>query len=1001
MFDIVERGLYWLSSYFLEGDVDAHCQLRAPLNEHSLVTMADDLMSIIEIRGARKLVGDTETEAMSQNLAKSMANVMKFGNGALHSFAFGFRSSPQSAQRLLMEMHEPSLRTSRRLGIEETIHLRDSVSALSGRCVEESAYLILYTHVSGLSPADRKRLHETRDKAAEKYAAAAPGMRLTDDISQRPRVPATTLIARHEATVNQFMKDLTADLQSGGIGILASVLDVGHGLSMMRRHLDASTFDSRWRPALLGDKRAVVPGAASRTRDASHMTPMRLGRQMVAEPLREFFGDIEFAKRGNICYASVVLEVPPEEGGLPFTLLANRVGRQIPWSANIELVPNGENLRKVDQMYAGFVGAMGDYNKAVKEGWQAIKALRRSGVYIAAIRATFSTWGNSEDEVLANLNLLRSSIEAWGSAVVTNETGAPGVLALAAAAGFSKRMPARYIPGPIDDLARMLPISRPASVWESGQLVAHTKEGRPYPVMLGSTLQLFWGTLIFAPSGSGKSFLMNQLNQGILMSPGLEEIPYVTIVDVGPSSRLVMDQVRAMLPESKRRQIASIRIRNSKEFAVNPFDTQLGLDRPTQVDRDYLISVVATVVPGLGIEGERFIGQVIDEAYKMLGRRSTQQRRWQSSMDDSVSKALEEIGFDLSERTFVWDVTDALFDAGRIGAAVTAQRYAVPRLPDLIKAARAKEILDAYGSAPSETGEPLLSVFDRGIQTALSEYEMISDVTRFDVGDARAVSIDLEEVVTSTDSEEGKRRAALMFLFARRLGAKNYFLRWPEIEDLVPDRYRDYQERRIKGIEEALKFLEYDEVHYATGIPPMAKRLQEDLRVGRKYKIVTMMASQLLQDFPPAAVDNCYTYFILGAGTESTLDVLQRTFGLNASEIAAIKSECTMPGRLFGMFKTTKGATSQVLYTGAGPFTQWSFTTSKDDGILREEVKRLLHGDYLRTLKMLAAAFPSGSCREAMERYRLSRGDEVTGETVAQVFARKVVAGDFERGVVA
>jgi len=997
VFDLLERGLYWLSSFVLDGDADAHCQLRSPLTDTVNLTMADDLMSIIEIRGGRKLIGDKEFEEMAQNLANTMAKVMKFANGSQHSFAIGFRSSPQSAPRLLREIYTPSLMTTKRLGSTETIHLTDCIDTLARRCTEETAYLILYTHPAGLSPSDRKRLEVTREAAAAKYAKAAPGMRLSDDISQRPRVPATPLIPRHTATLDQLVQDLTADVEKGGVGILAQLVDVGLGISMMRRHMDASAFDSSWRPVLLGDKRSVVPGASKRDRDASHMTPMRLGRQMVPEPLREFFGDVEFVKRGNLCYAGVILEVPPEEGSLPFAQLASRIGRQIPWSVNIELVPNGEKLRKADQMYAGFVGAMGEYNKRVKQGWREIKDLKNAGVYIAAMRVSFTTWAGTEQAVVENLSLLKSAIESWGSAVVTNETGAPGVLALTAAAGFSKRMPSPYIPGPMPELARMMPLFRPASVWSNGQLVAHTKEGRPYPVAFGSTQQLYWGTLIFAPTGSGKSFLMNQLNLGILLSPGLEDLPYLTVVDVGPSSRLVMDLVRSIVPADRRRQIASIRVRNSREYAVNPFDTQLGCDRPTEVDRDFQICVVATVCPGLGAEGERFIGQVINEAYKQLGRRSPTQRRWQNSMDAAVAKALEEIRFPATDKTFVWEVVDALFSAGRVADAGLAQRYAVPRLSDLIKAARAKEILDAYGSAPSATAEPILDVFTRGIQTALTEFELIADVTRFEIGEARAVSIDLEEVVTGTDSEEGKRRAALMFLFGRRLGAKNYFLRWDEIKDLVPERYLDFQEKRVKQLEESLKFLEYDEVHYASGIPSMTKRINEDLRVGRKYKCVTMMASQLLEDFPRAAVDNCYTYFILGAGTDTSLDKLQETFGLSRSETLAIKSECTAPGRLFGLFKTTKGTTSQVLYTGAGPFTQWAFSTSKDDALLRREVDQLMGGDYLRALKTLTKAFPSGSCRDDMERYRLSRGEGATGETVAEVFAKKVVAGDFAR----
>lgn len=993
--DGLEKALYWFTSFFLEANVDSHCQLAAPLSDTTLLTSSNDLMSVIEIGGARRFVGPAEFDTMSAALSRALVKVMKGANGKQHSFSFGFRSSPESAVRLLKEILQPNLNTARRLGASDEIHLIDQVKALSAQCKEESIYLILYTHTAGLSPADRKRLNEWREAAAASMRKAAPGMGFrSDEFSQTPRVPSIALIPRHAAALNNLLQDLREDTDKNGVGILANVLDVGTGLSLMRRHLDATPFDSSWRPRLLGDRSAVLPGVAQRPGDASHLFPMRLGRQLVSEPLQEEFGDVEYAKRGNIYYAGVVLEVCPEVGSLPFSELTDRIGREIPWSLNLEMVPNGMSLRKIDQFYIGFMGSMGDQNGRVRDGWKHLKELDKAKYYIGAIRATLTTWATSESAVTDNLSFLRTSVESWGSTVVTNETGAPGLMALCAAAGFSKRMPAPYLPGPVAEFARMLPMFQAASVWNSGQLVTHTKGGRPYPVGLGTTKQDFWGVLNFAPSGRGKTFLMNMINLGILFAPGLEELPYLTVIDVGPGSRLVMDLARAILPEHLSRQITSIRIRNSRKYAVNPFDTQLGCDRPTAVDRDFQVSVVSTVCPVLGPEGERFIGQVIDEAYKMFGRNSPQQRRWQNSMSEGVAALLQKIEFEVTEKTFVYEVVDALFDRGLVDDASMAQRFAVPKLSDLIKASRATEILNAYDKTPTPTGELLIDVFTRNIQTAQTEYELISDFTQFEISNAKVVSIDLEEVVTGSDSEEGKRRAAMMFLFGRRLGAKNYFLRWDEIAPLVPDRYQAYQFDRIKRLEEAMKYLEYDEVHYATGMPAMAAQIAVDLRVGRKYKCVTVMSSQLLKDFPPAAVENCYTYFILGAGSETSLTGLRDTFGLSDSEVTAIKTECVSPGRLFGLFKTRDGATSQVLYSTAGAFIRWAFSTSKDDALLRTAVTELMGGrpaDYLKALKMLAKQYPDGTAREAMDLYNRSRGEGSSGETVTNVFARKVM----------
>lgn len=993
MFDAIERGLYWISSVMLEGDADAHCQLRAPVTDDTFSTTSDDLLSVIEILGARKLVGSSEFENLASNLATILSGVLKSGNGKQHSFGLGFRSDPESVERLLKEILAPTVNTARRLGADKAmLYFSDQISALSKHCAEESAYLVVLTHPSGLSPADRERASKWRQQVGAKLAKDTGGARILDAYAQNPRCPAPALFPRHSAMLANLVTSLEAEESKGGAGLLVRVLDCAEASMRMRRHQDAFPFPSDWRPRLLGSAAAGAVNLA-RNGDSSHLMPMRIGRQMVTERYEELFEDAEIAKRGSFYYTSLVVEVPPETGSERFSDLTDRIGHQIPWTMSVEIIGEGLKTRQLDKSFSGFVGAFGEHNKKVRQAWNELLAMHNSGAYVCAIRLVFTTWAKDKARCIENYSFLRSSLESWGSTVVTNETGTPALAALCSAAGFAKRNPAPYLPGPIAEFARMMPVFRPASIWTNGQLIAHTKEGRPYPVKFGSPEQAFWGTLIFAPSGSGKSFLMSMINMGILLSPGLSDLPYLTVVDVGPSSRLVMDLVRSMLPERLQRQIQSIRIRNDKKYAVNPWDTQLGCDRPTAVDKDFQISVLSTLAPSLGKDGEKFIGQVIDMAYDMFSRQSPRQKVWQNSLDPHVAKAIAQINLEVTEKTRVWDVVDALFAAGRVEDASLAQRYAVPTLGDMVTAARQKNILDLWENAPAESGESIIEVFCRSVLSGMNEYRLINGYTQFDVGSARALSIDLEEVISADNSEEGRRRAAMMFLFARRLGAKNYFLRWDELEAIVPPAYYDYQQQRVKDIYASLKFLEYDEKHYTTGIPTLDRQIQQDLRVGRKYNTVTIMASQLIEDFPRAAVENCYSYFILGAGTSGSVADLANVFGLTDSEAQAVEKQCTGPGKLFAMFKTSKGTTSQVLYTTAGAYAQWAFLTSPGDKDVRSEVVERVGGSYWRGVEILAKAFPSGSARREMDLYRQKMGDDAStgGRTVAQIFADKAM----------
>lgn len=970
-----ESFLYALNSYFLEADPDTLCRIRSPISDTAFVTTSDDIFSVIRIMGAKTLVGDAEAELMADRLDNALKNALRSGNGRGHSYAVGYRSNPGGAVHVLREMYSPMVATARRFQCRSDDIFVDRLLALKAVCVDESVYMVVFTLRSGMTPNDRKRNEEWRAKASLEYARKVKGAPLSDDYAQSPKLASPTLIPRHEAMVSNLLKALNGGLDGDGVGILAELVSVSDAVAAVRKHTSAGDMPSGWKPKLIGD--GVRHALRTSVKDATEsMLPMRIGRQIITSGFREEFRDFEMCVRDGVWYGSVVLEQCPESGSERFAVLAERIGRQIPWTVNFEVTPDGLETRKLDQFFTGFLGGFGDHNKRVKRAWDALRRLKASGDTIVALRACFTTWGKSEEACVDNLSFLKSAVESWGSAVVTNETGAPAMAALSSASGFTSRMPSQHIPGPLSEFCNMLPMFRPASIWKDGHLVARTSEGRPYPVKFGTSEQDFWGTGIFAPSGRGKSFLMNMLNMGIMFSAGQTELPNLLVIDVGPSSKLVMDLARAMLPPEMASQVVSLRIRNSPEYSVNPFDTQLGLDRPTPADEDFLLVVLETICPGLGPDAPKLMGQVVKRAYKMLGRDSPTCRPWQNSYDLELDAKREQAGIPLVPgKTRVWDLVDGFFDRGMVAEAISAQRYASPLLSDLIRSVNEKDVANLFSTATTESGEPIIPAFIRAITTGIQEYQLISSVTRFDVGNAKCLSIDLEEVVAS-QSEEGRRKSALMYMFARRLGARNFFLRWDEeLRPLTPERYHEYHRSRVLKMQEQLKFLQYDEVHNASGIPSMQRLLQKDLREGRKYTVVTVMTSQLLDDFPLAAVENCFNFFILGLGSSHSADNVRKTFSLSKSELRAIERECTGPGKLFGLFKTRRGVISQVLHTNAGPFERWAFNTDGIDATLRKQLAERT-GDYLEALRILAAEFPGGTARARIDAMKAAIGSD-------------------------
>lgn len=1009
----LERFIYYFAGYFLKSDLQSRVNLLGPTSVDTLVTRDGDLVTYLRIRGARRLIGPKDFDAMAEKMADIMRVTMMDGSGKQHIFAVGYLSDPSGTRHEIRNLLQPAVTTAKRMGASKnaSIWFDGREEFLGELCNDETAILAIYTLKSGLTPKESERYVEwmqtIRQKTNSSIQSGAKSKKIkagvaADDLFNQIIHPVYPVLAsRHNAVLTNFIS--TVENASGGIGIIVDKLSGRDAIYCLRRFVDGRGVPPNWRPALFGDS-APVGSTLSREGDLGNVMPLPIARQIFTEPMNESYTGFELVEREGVWYGSLKMDMCPQEAPNPsFSNLIDRIGKKFPCAFSFEISPNGMDHKRMDQMFSSFFGGFGSHNRSMRDAWRELKAMGENGVYVAALRMVATTWSLDKDELGDQLATLKMALQSWGSCTVSNESGDPANLLIATAPSLARYNPAPYLPGPLPCFSRMLPLYRAASPWSSGQLLLRSQQGKPYPIAFGSTIQAFWGTLVFAPPGRGKSFLMNCLNAGLLFSPGLSDLPYIVIIDKGMSSANVIEMARGILPESRKHQAVSIRLRNTIEYAINVFDTQLGLDTPTPRERDFQVNIVASLCPNLGAEGVAFIGQVIDVAYAQLGRQSLQARRWQRAYDPKITDRLLEAGMRIDDdsQPRIWDVVDKLFDLGDPHAAGLAQRYAVPTMDDLIVAANHDTIRDMYANTPAASGQELIiDVFIRAITTASKEYALLSTHTRFDIGDARVISVDLEEVLASATTEEGRRRAAVMILFARQLGARNFFLKWEEIENVVPERYKRYQEARVKTIFETLKFLEYDEFHNAHGMTDVLRMVETDFREGRKYNVVPLLSSQLFEDFSKELVATANNFFILGVGTAEAAKQIQTTFELSDAERLAIQNDCLGPGPkgapVFAMFKTDKGTVSQLLYNSASSMEQWAFNSSALDVAVRRAVQEELGDDYWYMLKGLSTVFPKGTARHEIERLRENMGsDEAADErgvavTVAKVAANKI-----------
>ncbi|MPS81680.1 MAG: hypothetical protein E2591_26760 [Achromobacter sp.] len=985
--DSIESAILHFISMVWRNDAEGAISLVSTFDDKTLITKSRDLVSYIRIEGRGRYIGVEEFDALAEKLEVALEHVLGPGAARQHRIVVGFRSDPEGAPDVLKKAFQPALATARRMGAGERmkVWLERKGRALSGVIVDESIVLGLFTLRSGLSADEAERAAD--EIAKVKAGLGRDAIRGANSQFSQNAIGVPPLMAmRHEAAMTTLMKNLT-DHESG-IGLIGDVMPSSETLPVLRSFLDGRSAPEGWTPALLGGKGGAAT-AGARSTDAADLLPLGLGRQLLTAPSIEFFKDYEGVTREGTTHVGFSLDVFPAEDPAPgFNVLARSVsdvgssdGSRLPYAASFELYPDGERYKKASSTMAAFLGGMGDYNRSIKHAWDHLRAHRSKAV---ALRGVFTTWSHkSESEAFARASQLKSKVQNWGGSTVSNESGAPAELCLAAAPGVASRSPIPFVPTPLAAAVRALPVFRAASPWRIGELLLRTEFGKLFPIAFGSTLQANTGGCVIAPPGRGKSLLLNSLNFSVAMGPGLQDLPYITITDFGMSSALNIALLRSILPAHKRHQAVSVRVRNEPKYASNPFDTQLGFDRPTERERDFQRFVIAAMAPNLGPESGKFIGAVIDAVFELFSRNSPEVKRWQRANHPEMTRVMDDLGLK-SEGRRVYDLVDELFDHGKVHEAVVVQRYAVPVLYDLITAARSQSVRDQYDRpgepTPTPSGESILAVFTRAIGAAAADYALLSTVTQFDLDDARVVAIDLEELVSGGEDEESRRRAAVMMMFGRNVGARNYFLRWDELATTCPPRYLRYHETRVREIYTSPKFLEYDEFHFAKGVGPLLELIDSDYRTGRKYQVFPFLVTQQFSDVPPAMLKSMASVFILGAGSEEEGREVQEAFNLTDSERRCIMTKCLGPtakgSPIFAVFKTVKGVVSQLLYHTASPLELWAFNSSAIDAAVRAETTKQLGGDYWQALLALTDQLPSGSARTLIEARKLRMGED-------------------------
>lgn len=954
-FEGIDTFFAWLSTS-LKQTTESYVDLETADSPTVLVNHDGSLISIIKIEGVTALAGAEEFERLVSGLNNAFQAAMGRPGHALQVY---FSHDKQNIKKVIQDIYEPAEATAKRLDLTLGDLFDERVDYLAQYCAEERVYFVLITRPFNLSNDQLKLSFKAKAKFIKDNKI--PPFKNTQTIfAAVPELRDT-----HDAYVRAIMNDLDA------LRVFAKLLDVHEAVHAIRMTADPDYTADNWRATLPGDK-LPVREVNSFEGDPSDLLWPSLAKQVIPRDAEVL--DLRTVRVGDKIYASTYIDLFPKDVRPFITLFSRILPSHVPWKIAFLIESEGLSTIKLKGLLSAILSFSSAQNRLISDSVNLLKYLQlNTDEAIVRLRVVATTWAHE-----GNLPLLRrrsselvKAIQGWGSTDVSEICGDPFAGFVSTMLATTMNSPAVPTVAPLSSVISMLPITRPASPWKTGALLFRSPDGKPWPFQPGSTEQTTWIDLVYARPGSGKSVLSNAINLALCLSGGLTRLPRIAIIDIGPSSSGLISLLKEALPASKRHLVAYHRLRMTPEYSINPFDTQLGCRYPTALERSFLVNFITLLTTPLGAvkpyDGmPDLAGMVVDELYKSMADEFNP-TPYAPGVEEFIDSILEEIGFVRDSKSTWWEVTDSLYSAGFVHEAMLAQRYAMPLLADAASICRSSSIEDLYEKVTAPTGESLINAFSRMISSAVREYPILSRVSSFDIGDARVVSLDLDEVAKS-GGDAADRQTAVMYMLARYVLARHYYLTEESLNN-IPEQYKEYHKQRVLEIREDHKRIVYDEFHRTSKSAAVREQVIIDMREGRKWKVQIALLSQSVDDFDPVMIDFATAIYIMDAGPSQAIEKTTEIFGLSETAKVALRNRVHGPrqgGATFlAQFATKSGVNVQLLTLTLGPVELWAFSTTAEDATVRNHLYRHLGPSEAR--RLLAALFPNGSIAKELE----------------------------------
>lgn len=948
----------------MKQSVSSFIRLETKEDDYTLVASDGSLISYVKIEGSRQIIGDEEYDKIVNAASTKIGS--RFDRLG-HAMQVYFVRDPGRIQKKLQEQVHPSRTTALNIGLELDDVFQERIRHLEKFLTHEECYFVLWTRPSALTKNEVKRATSETKESAKEWVTAA--------YAQSPFGVLEPLRTRHKSFISAMMSSLDE------LSLECNLIEVHDAIRAIRSNLFPDHDNPDWRPCLPGDP---IPARAPRSSvDMSDLLWPSLPAQITAADAKVLGKSV--VRIGNFLWAGADMTIGPMDA-TPFPILLNRlVEADIPFRISFLIEGGGAASVALRTMAATLMGPTNAGNKQIKYSLEGLQTLARSEP-VVKIRISFATWAKIDEKhlILDRLSVLIQSFESWGYCQVSEFSGDPLSCVMSSAMGIHCGGTAPSGIAPMIEVLKLLPWQRPSSPFDKGAMIFRTPDGKMWPYQTGTNLTTTWFDLIFAQPGGGKSVLLNTLNFGTCMTPGLSKLPYVAVIDIGPSSSGLISLIKEALPLNRQHEAAYFRLQMAHQYAINPFDTQLGCRYPLPDERSFIVELLTllTTPPGFDKPYDgmaQLCGLVVDEMFRWRddSQANAEPRPYLPRLEIEIDAAIQKYNIHLPSDPFWWDIVDKMFEIGQPHLANIAQRHAVPTLNDSITASRRPQIRSLLEeTSVGFSTESVVGAFERMITSAIRELPILSSVTQFDIADTRLCSLDLMDVAPQGD-ESADRQTSIMYMLARHALIRSWWMSADTLPN-IPEKFREYHSLKLQDIAETPKRLNFDEFHRTSKSVSVRSQIIRDVREGRKRGVQIVLTSQLIDDFDKDMVDLATGIWILGTAiSDKAVQAVVDLFGLSNTARNVMRYKLTGPKAIGApalfVLGSTSGRYEQHLYNTLGPIELWAYSTSAEDVAIRNRLYTILGA--ARARHMLSSNYPGGSARNEIRRRILANSE--------------------------